>query len=86
MKTPAILLHLIQGSVFCFLRQVDLPQVYFVNQKKIGKGKIRKGESENSLFTVSARLITDDEIDLGQVYTAGIFPLFSPWKTLTTIL
>ena len=34
---------------------VDLPQVYFVNQKKLGKG------------TVSARLITDDEIDLGQV-------------------
>ena len=39
---------------------VDLPQVYFVHQKKIGKGKIRKA--------VSARLITDDEIDLGQVY------------------
>ena len=38
----------------------------FRQSKKIGKGKIRNGESE-SLFTVSGRLITDDEIDLGQV-------------------
>ena len=51
----------------------DLPQVYFVNEK-IGEGKIRKGKSEIgekvesvSSFTVSSRLITDDEIDLGQI-------------------
>ena len=37
--------------------ELDLPQVYLVNQKN-GEGKIRN---------VSARLITDDEIDLGQV-------------------
>ena len=42
---------------------LDLPKVYFVN-KKIGKGNIRKGKSS---FTVLGRLITDDEIDLGQV-------------------
>ena len=44
-------------------KSVELPQVYFVN-KKLGKRencKIRKG------FTVSSRLITNDEIDLGQV-------------------
>ena len=33
---------------------VDLPQVYFVNDKKF-----------------SDRLITDDEIDLGQIYWKG---------------
>ena len=42
---------------------LDLPQVYFVYQKIIGEGKIRKG-----LGLLSGRLITDDEIDLGQVY------------------
>ena len=42
------------------LHQVDLPQVYFVNQKKLGKGKLGK-----------CRLITDDETDLGQVYPPG---------------
>ena len=55
---------------------IDLPQVYF-GDEKIGKGKIGMGESEMfscPLFqadllqmTVSSRLITDDEIDLGQV-------------------
>ena len=37
-------------------------------QEKNGKGKGKgKGKSEISLFTQSGRLITDDEIDLGQV-------------------
>ena len=60
---PIFLRGLYTGS------DLDLPQVYFVNQKKIGKGKIRKGESEIDCFVVhcSGRLITDDEIDLGQV-------------------
>ena len=56
---------------------VDLPQVYFINQKKLGKGKF-----------VSGRLITDDEIDLGQVYGGGLeqsrYRLFiwcSQWMT-----
>ena len=40
----------------------------FRQSKKFGKGKIRQGKSEISSFTVSARLIADDEIDLGQVY------------------
>ena len=47
----------------CIPTRVDLPQVYFVNQKKLGKGKAK--------FTVSGRLIKDDEIDLGQVYEQG---------------
>ena len=42
---------------------LDLPQVYFVNKKNW------KREKRNvSSFAVSSRLITDDEIDLGQVY------------------
>ena len=43
---------------------LDLPPVS-TSIKKIGKGKIRKGKV--SSFTVSGRLITDDEVDLGQV-------------------
>ena len=44
---------------------LELPQVYFVNQKKSGKEKLGKGKV--SSFTVSRRLISDDEIDLRQV-------------------
>ena len=51
---------------------IRLAPSLFRQSKQIGKGKIRKGKSEIqsdcSQFTVSARLITDDEIDLGQVY------------------
>ena len=45
----------------------DLPQVYFVNQK-IGKGK-----SGTLITDFSGSLITNDEIDLGQVYGCGEF-------------
>ena len=54
----------------------DLPQFYFVNGKKLGKGKLGQGKAKSS-FTVSGRLITDDEIDLGQIYCE---PGVSPFK------
>ena len=52
----------------CVDEGLDLPQVYFVNGKnwwkKLGNGKFGKGKA----FNVSGRLITDDEIDLGQTW------------------
>ena len=52
------------------MSNLDLPPFYFVNQKKLGQGKLgsEKAEFIHSSFTVSGRLITDDEIDFGQVY------------------
>ena len=45
---------------------LDLPKSISSIKKKLGKGKLGNGKAK--LFTVSGRLITDDEIDLGQVY------------------
>ena len=45
---------------------------YILPLKKIGKGKIRKRESEVFLLLVSVRLITDDEINGAQVYVGNI--------------
>ena len=62
------MLHVDKPLLSYSTNDIDLPQVYFVNQKKLGKGKLGKGKANVSLFTVSGRLITDGEIDLGQVY------------------
>ena len=55
----------------CILRgrnQSRLTPSLFRQWKKSGKGKLGKGKAKYvSSFTVSSRLITDDEIDLGQV-------------------